>query len=225
MELWFAIALLLMALIATVLALVRQIRLWRALRQLLTRLLKVWHSRGRATSLLLLLLTGCDAQQRQLHTWQQEQVAEVQLQAQHNAETTRSLVGAQAENQREFLRLQQDLARQREALEADRQAVALARQRLPLVAAAFEGAAATVLGILALGVAGYLLLNAGRAEPSAEIEEVLLLEIAGESNLLRKQLPALSVPSGSPAISPPEAQPYADPPLTSLLGDDTCPTS
>jgi len=45
MELWIVIALLLIALVTTLLVLVRQIRLQRALRRLLARLLKLWRTR------------------------------------------------------------------------------------------------------------------------------------------------------------------------------------
>ena len=45
MELWILIALLLIALVTTLLVLVRQIRLQRALRRLLARLLNLWRTR------------------------------------------------------------------------------------------------------------------------------------------------------------------------------------
>ena len=45
MELWIVIALLLIALVTTLLVLVRQIRLQRALRRLLARLLNLWRTR------------------------------------------------------------------------------------------------------------------------------------------------------------------------------------
>lgn len=45
MELWIVIALLLIALVMTLLVLVRQIRLQRALRRLLARLLNLWRTR------------------------------------------------------------------------------------------------------------------------------------------------------------------------------------
>jgi len=45
MELWIVIALLLIALVTTLLVLVRQIRLQRALRRLLALLLNLWRTR------------------------------------------------------------------------------------------------------------------------------------------------------------------------------------
>lgn len=45
MELWIVIALLLIALVTTLLLLVRQIRLQRALRRLLARVLNLWRTR------------------------------------------------------------------------------------------------------------------------------------------------------------------------------------
>lgn len=46
MELWIAIALLISALTATLLALVRQVKLARALRRLVIRLLNLWRNRN-----------------------------------------------------------------------------------------------------------------------------------------------------------------------------------
>ncbi len=46
MELWIVIALLLCALVATLLALVRQVRLVRALRRLVVRLVNFWRKRS-----------------------------------------------------------------------------------------------------------------------------------------------------------------------------------
>jgi len=89
--------------------------------------------------LLLLLLTlsvGCDDREQQLRTWQQAQVTQIQRHAQENAATTNSLVAAEAESRRQFLSMEQDLQNQRNVLEQDRQAVASARERLPLLAAA-----------------------------------------------------------------------------------------
>ncbi len=48
MELWIVIAMLLIALVTTLLVLVRQIRLQRALRRLLARLLNLWRTRHAA---------------------------------------------------------------------------------------------------------------------------------------------------------------------------------
>ncbi len=45
MELWSVIALLIIALTATLLALVRQLRLTRALRRLVVRLVNLWRNR------------------------------------------------------------------------------------------------------------------------------------------------------------------------------------
>lgn len=226
MEPWFVVALLIMALVATLLALVRQIRLQRALRRLLSRLLHLWKAR-RLVSLVLftLLAAGCDDKERQLRIWQQEQVAQVQQHAQQNADTTRALVSSQAESRREFLSLERDLARSRDTLEADRQAVAAARQRLPLLATALQGIGAILLGILALGVCGYLLVSARQTDPSGELEETLLLELAGESALFEESPTALSSLTTTPELITTESSSVTDSSLTIPAGSPPCPTS
>jgi len=214
-----------MTLVATLLALVRQIRLQRALRRLLARLLQLCKSRSSVVGVILcsVLLTGCDEREQQLHRWQQEQVAQVQQHAQQNADATRALITAQAESRREFFGLERDLAQRRDALEADRQAVAAARQRVPLLANFLQGSGLVVLGALALLICGYLLVAARRNDPGSELEETLLLELGGESTLLTASSTAL--PSEEALQLANSATPAVEIPISSLTGPDSCPTS
>lgn len=225
MDLWSVISLLLIALISTLLVLVRQIRLQRALRRLLARLLALFRSRSRMAALTLLCcaLAGCDDRERQLRSWQQEQVAQVQRHAQQNADTTRALVSAQAESRHEFLSLERDLAQRRNTLETDRQAVAAARERVPLVANLLQNGGTIALGTLALLICGYLLVASGRADPSIELEEELLLELAGESTLLNPVTQALTSDK-SPKLSG-SSDHALELSTPTLAGPDTCPTS
>ena len=176
--------------------------------------------------LLLILLTflvGCDDRERELRQWQQEQMKQIQKHAQENAETTRTLVTANAESRKQFLALEQDLQNQRNHLEQDRQAVATARERVPLLAALLKGTCAILLGILSLGVTGYLLTRVQHDDGSTELEETLLLELSSESALL-SHLPALPSPSLTPALT--VVDQVVSPDQTNHSpGDNPCPTS
>jgi hypothetical protein len=144
--------------------------------------------------LLLTLSVGCDDKEQQLRTWQQEKVTQIQRHAQENAATTNALVASEAESRRQFLELEQDLQTQRNELEQDRQAVATARERVPLLAAALQGSSAVLLGILALGVTGYLLTRANSDDGAGELEETLLMELSSESVLFPPLPSAVSGP-------------------------------
>lgn len=175
--------------------------------------------------LLLILLVGCDDREQQLRTWQQEQVTQTQRHAQENAATTHALVAAEAESRRQFLELEQDLQNQRNVLEQDRQAVATARERLPLLAAALEGTSTILLGILALGVTGYLLTRAERDDGAAELEETLLMEFSSESVLFQQLPPALPGPTPIAALTAADDVASSAPSTINPSGDVPCPTS
>jgi hypothetical protein len=175
--------------------------------------------------LLLSLLVGCDDKEQQLRTWQQEQVTQVQRHAQENAATTNALVAAEAESRRQFLELEQDLQNQRNVLEQDRQAVATARERVPLLAAALQGSSAVLLGILALGVTGYLLTRAQRDDGAAELEETLLMELSSESVLFHEFPSTLAGPISTPALTATDEVSSSEPSTTNPSGDIACRTS
>lgn len=175
--------------------------------------------------LLLTLSVGCDDREQQLRTWQQEQVTQIQRHAQENAATTNALVAADAESRRQFLELEQDLQNQRNTLEQDRQAVAVARERVPMLAAALQGTSAILLGILALGVTGYLLTRAQRDDGAAELEETLLMELASESVLFHESPSTLSGPTPIAALTAADDVASSEPSTTNHSGDVPCPTS
>lgn len=175
--------------------------------------------------LLLILLVGCDDREQQLRTWQQEQVTQVQRHAQENAATTHALVTAEAESRRQFLEMEQDLQNQRNVLEQDRQAVATARQRVPLLAAALQGTSAVLLGILALGVTGYLLTRAQRDDGATELEETLLMEFSSESMLFHEFPSALPGPTPIAALKAADDVASSASLTTNPSGDIGCPTS
>ncbi len=112
---------------------------------------------------LPLLMIGC-SDERQLRQWQQQQVEQLQEQAQQNAEASRTLIETDSKARQELVAIQRDLqtdqhelARQRDLLDADRKDVAETRARVPLLATAFQGLAALLLCSVALAVCGYLL--------------------------------------------------------------------
>ena len=175
--------------------------------------------------LLLTLLVGCDDREQQLRIWQQEQVTQIQRHAQENAATTNALVAAEAESRRQFLGMEQDLQNQRNVLEQDRQTVATARERVPLLAAALQGTSAIVLGILALGVTGYLLTRAERDDGAAELEETLLMELSSESVLFHELPSTLPGPTPIAALTAADDVASSDPSTINPSGDVPCPTS
>lgn len=180
----------------------------------------------RLTLLLLLTLSaGCDDKEQQLRTWQQEQVTQIQRHAQENAATTNALVAAEAESRRQFLEMEHDLQNQRNVLEQDRQSVATARERVPLLAAALQGSSAILLGILALGVTGYLLTRAQSDNGAGELEETLLLELSSESVLFQQLPPALLGPTPIAALTAADDVASSESSTTNSSGDVPCPTS
>ncbi len=175
--------------------------------------------------LLLILLVGCDDQEQELRTWQREQVTQIQRHAQENAATTNALVAAEAESRRQFLELEQDLQNQRNVLEQDRQAVATARERVPLLAVALQGTSAVLLGILALGVTGYLLTRAQSDNGAGELEETLLMELSNETVLFPALRTAVSAPDSVPALTAANEVTSSEPSTTNPSGDIACRTS
>ena len=155
--------------------------------------------------LLVLAVTlsclGCDERDADLRRWQQNQVEQLQRQAQENSAASRALVAADADSRRQFVALEQSLHDERRelqarhaALEAERQAIALARERLPLLANLLEGTATVTLGILALAICLKLLGGFGNETSSAALEEALILSAVGEAGLLPPSEPCLPEP-------------------------------
>jgi hypothetical protein len=155
--------------------------------------------------LLVVALTGCDKEE-QLRKWQQQQVEQLQQQARENAEAARELVKADAQARQEVAVIHRDLqserievGQQRDALEADRKEVATARQRVPLMAAAFQGGAVLLTCALGLGVCGWLLSGVSKPNSDGELEDLLVLEVGGEPTPLSSAR-RLDSPTITPAI-------------------------
>ena len=155
--------------------------------------------------LLAMALMGCDKEE-QLRKWQQQQVEQLQQQARENAEAARELVKADAQARQEVAVIHHELqserieiGQQRDVLEADRKEVATARQRVPLMAAAFQGGAVLLACSLGLGVCGWLLTGLSKHEPDGELEDLLVLEVGGEPTPLSSAR-RLDAPTITPAI-------------------------
>lgn len=163
-----------------------------------------------------ILLSGCDERERQLRTWQQDQVAELQKQSQENTAAARALVEADAASRRQFVELEQGLQAERRelteqyaAVDADRKALTVARERVPLLATAFQGLAALLLGLAALVVCGRLLGRSAEVGEMTELEETLILTVAGETNPFEEIRLQLRERAGGPAIESCEPEPAA----------------
>ena len=91
---------------------------------------------------------------------------------------------------------QQELGRQRDSLDADRKEVTQARERVPLLATALQGLAGLLLCGTALAVCVYLLRGLSNDTGAEELEDLLVLEVAGESQLFSPP-PMGSLPSTS----------------------------
>lgn len=163
-------------------------------------------------ALLLTMCVGCDDEEKKLREWQQQQVDQLQRQAQENSAAARALVEADAASRRQFVALEQsvqaerrDLSGQYTALDADRKAVAAARERVPLLATALQGLAALALGSAALWVCCRLLSRMPDDAGAAELEETLILSLAGESDLLAEPPVLLKPPEAVAMLAATEA--------------------
>ena len=159
-----------------------------------------------------IILSGCDERERQLRGWQQEQVTELQKQSSENSAAARALVEADAASRKQFVELEQglqaerrELSEQFSAVDADRKALASARERVPLLATAFQGIAALLLGGAALFVCYRLLSRSSDPAEPSELEETLILAVAGETELFEDVRLRLREPT-APAIESAETE-------------------
>lgn len=155
--------------------------------------------------LLLCVVAGCEDVDSQQRSRERDQVDMLQEQAREQTQAARALVEADAEARKQLVILERelqaerhDLSQQRAALEQERMRVSAARDRLPLLSAAWQGTGVLLLGIVALAICGILLRGASTEPVEQELEDLLLLEVAGESGLLRE--PALPAPAQHAAI-------------------------
>lgn len=163
------------------------------------------------SGLLVACCLGCDDEEQKMRDWSRE-----------NSAAAQALVEADAASRKQFTALQQSVQTERQtladrytALEADRQAVAAARERVPLLATALQGFAALALGSAALWVCVRLLGNLPEDQGAAELEETLILTLAGESNLLADRSILFGPPTEKAALTEStETTSLAEPVLT-----------
>ena len=106
------------------------------------------------------------------------------------------------------------MGQQRDTLEADRKEVAVARQRVPLIASAFQGGVVLLACALGLGVCGWLLTGLSKRDADGELEDLLVLEVGGESTPLSS---SRRLNSESPTITPAIEYQHPDHKTTSHL--------
>jgi hypothetical protein len=155
-------------------------------------------------TLWTLTTLGCQGKdEQQLRQWQQTQVDQLQRQAQENAAAAQELVTADARAREDLVALERDLqaersenARQRDLLEDERKSLALERQRAPLITAAVHSAGIVLLCALPLVVCWLLLRALAKDADTNELEDLLILNLAQQSDLipLSHQLGSLIVP-------------------------------
>lgn len=158
-------------------------------------------------SLMLVFCLGCDDEEKKLREWQQQQVDQLQRQSQENSAAARALVEADAQSRHQFVALEQSVQTERQqlagqytTLDADRKAVAAARERVPLLATTLQGLAALALGIAALWICGRLLGRMASDDDVGQLEETLILSLAGETDLFADEKPRLQSPPNIPVI-------------------------
>lgn len=131
---------------------------------------------------LLVVLSGCDEDERQKASRAQAEVAEA----------SRQLVQADAKARGEIVALQRDLqqgqaelGRQRDQLEDDRRQYADDRNRDPILANAILGVGTILACLLPLILCIALVLSLrDRSETESTLTEILVEEIAGEKPIL-----------------------------------------
>jgi hypothetical protein len=143
---------------------------------------------------------------------QAEQNRQMAQQSQRVAEATHELVQADARARTEMFDAQRSLEEalqverakldgERDRLEQDRQALAQAKVREPIIASAIISAALLVAAILPLILAIYLIRAFRSREPEQDLAELLVLELISEQSML---LPAPQAKSPCPELAPPQ---------------------
>ena len=186
------------------------------------------HSQALAAILLTALISGCDTSDDQVLQQSLRRQAEMNAQmARHTeqiVETSRQLVESDARARGELIELQQNLQegvqterksldRQHEELESERQAIALQRQRDPLIAAAIVNAAILLACVAPLLLAFWVIRSSWTPE-SGGVDELLIHDLVAETPILLPRpllaLPAETSPEPPAALTGP-AQPMRSP--------------
>ena len=163
--------------------------------------------------LALLLAAGCEEDRRVVELAreaadrQAEQNRQIARQSEQVATATRELIEADAHSRREMVALQRalqgeqaEVGRQRDALEAERRQLALARERESLLLPVLQGAGPLLVVIAALVFCSLLLVGLRRRDTEPDLlGELLVEEMVTEHPLLlpRPLLP----PSATLALS------------------------
>ncbi len=132
---------------------------------------------------------------------QAEQNRQIAQQSQQVAEAAHELVQADAQSRKELFESQRSLEagiqaerlrldEERHELERDRQALAVAKIREPIVAATIWSAAVFVAVVLPLVLCIYLVRNLGSSEPSQNLTELLVHELTSPQPTLLPPIPA-----------------------------------
>jgi hypothetical protein len=148
--------------------------------------------------LMILLLVGCDEHERLVQTAreaanrQAEQNKEIAHQNREIAETARHLVEADGQSRKELTALQHDLqaqqaevAKQQDALEAERRQIANQRQRESLLVPVLESFAVVLIGGLVLAYCCYLASGLrGQQDVAEDLNGLLLCDLVAEQPIL-----------------------------------------
>jgi hypothetical protein len=169
--------------------------------------------------ILAATLAGCDRDERLMRLSEQslarqaEQNRQMAQQSQQVADATRSLVEADARARAELIEAQHELEagiqterdkldQQRQILEQDRQSVAAARVREPVIAQAI-GAAACLLAVMACVVLCIFLVRATSGSPAeSDLNELLLTELMADQPSFLLPRPTLPLPVAEAAPEP-----------------------
>jgi len=163
-------------------------------------------------TLLLLLIAGCSSDEQLLQQALERQAEQNTQMARHTqqiVETSRELVEADARARSEVIELQQNLQagvqterenldRQHEELETERQTIARQRHRDPLIAMAIVNASILLACIAPLLLAFWVLRHTW-SQDSGGVDELLVQELTTDTPVL--------LPRPTLALSPAEATP------------------
>jgi hypothetical protein len=170
--------------------------------------------------LVVMCVIGCSSSDERYVELSQQSVArqaeqnrQMAQQSQQVAEATHELVRADARARAEMTEAQRSLEEgvqaargkldhERDKLELDRQALAKAKEREPIIANAIWSAALLVAALLPLVLGIYLIRTVGTDEPSHDLAELLVHELTSEQSPL---LPAPEPNSPRPELAPPQA--------------------
>ena len=146
---------------------------------------------------LMTTLIGCDEDKRLVELAnestqrQAEQNQEMSRLNREVAESHQRLLEADAQSRQELVELQHDLqaeqsevGRQRDELEIDRQELAEAREREPIIASAISTAGMLMACLMPLVLAWYLLAGRHDGDPDEALGELLTLDLVAEEPLL-----------------------------------------